>query len=40
MPVWPKFVYTFNVSLQTAATKAKLRQHDQAPAQQSQACPP
>jgi hypothetical protein len=34
MPVWPKFVYTSNVGLRTAATKWKLRQRDGAPAQQ------
>jgi hypothetical protein len=34
MPVWPKIVYTYHVSLRTAATKWKLRQVDCAPAQQ------
>ena len=30
MPVWPKFVYTFKASLQTAATRRKLRQRNDA----------
>ena len=34
MPVWPKIVYTFSVSLQTAATKGKLRQLQDAPGHQ------
>src|SRR5687767_7844059 len=37
MPVWPKIVYTFTVSLRTAATKGKLRQLHEAPAQQETA---
>lgn len=37
MPVWPKFVYTFNVSVQTAATQRKLRDSHLAPAQQNEA---
>ena len=37
MPVWPKIVYTYTVSLRTAATKWKLRQADRAPAQQDNA---
>ena len=37
MPVWPKIVYTSNVSLRAAATRWKLRQVDRAPAQQEQA---
>ncbi|MGH7947275.1 MAG: hypothetical protein ACREF9_20060, partial [Opitutaceae bacterium] len=37
MPVWPKIVYTCKVSLRTAATKWKLRQHDSARAGQQEA---
>jgi hypothetical protein len=37
MPVWPKIVYTLNVSLQAAATTRRLRQLDRAPVQQERA---
>ena len=37
MPVWPKFAYSFNGSLQTAATQRKLRDEGAAPAQQDEA---
>ena len=37
MPVWPKIVYTYSVSLKTAATKWKLRQVDRARVHQENA---